>query len=91
MPIEVGIWRINAGVEKVHFSSIDTENKLETILYRDITVLDDGLMVIGRQIPTAYGKFIDLLAIDAQGDLTIIELKKNRTPREVVAQILAAF
>jgi hypothetical protein len=88
MPIEVGVWRINGGVERVQFSSIETENKLETILYQDIGILNDGLMVLGRQIPTAYDKFIDLLAIDAQGDLTIVELKRNRTPREVVAQTL---
>lgn len=88
MPIEVGIWRINNGAERVRFSFIETESKLENTLYSDISILDDGLMVIGRQIPTAYGKFIDLLAVDAQGELTIIELKKNRTPREVVAQIL---
>lgn len=88
MPIEVGIWRINQGLQKISFSSIKTENKLENVLYSDITILDPNLLLIGRQIPTAYGKFIDLLAIDVQGDLTVIELKRNRTPREVVAQLL---
>lgn len=88
MPIEVGIWRINNGLERVQFLSIENENKLEIILYNDISLLDPDLMIIGRQIPTAYGKFIDLLTIDSQGDLTVIELKRNRTPREVVAQIL---
>lgn len=88
MPIEVGVWRINNGLEKIHFSSIETEKKLESVLYQNISILDPNLMVIGRQIPTAYGKFIDLLAIDAQGDLTVIELKRDRTPREVVAQLL---
>jgi hypothetical protein len=45
-------------------------------------------LIIGRQVPTDHGKFIDLLAIDATSSLTIIELKKDRTPREVVAQVL---
>lgn len=88
MPVEVGIWRIDDGVKKVHFSPIGNESKLETVLDRDIGVLDPNLMVVGRQVLTAHGKLIDLLAIDAQGDLTVVELKKGRTPREVVAQVL---
>jgi hypothetical protein len=39
-------------------------------------------------VMTAYGKRIDLLGIDAEGDLHLIELKRDRTPREVVAQAL---
>jgi hypothetical protein len=45
-------------------------------------------LIIGRQVPTDHGKFIDLLAMDATGALVIIELKKDRTPREIVAQVL---
>jgi hypothetical protein len=45
-------------------------------------------MIIGRQIYTDYGKYIDLMAIDRDGNLIILELKKNKTPREVVAQLL---
>lgn len=37
---------------------------------------------------TANGKFIDILAIDQDGNLIVIELKKDRTPRDVVAQVL---
>lgn len=88
MPVEVGIWRIDGSVEKVHFSPIEYESKLESVLDRNIDVLDPNLMVVGRQVLTSYGKLIDLLAIDAQGDLTVVELKKGRTPREVVAQVL---
>ena len=88
MPVEVGIWRINGAPERVHFSSIEKESKLEDVFYTDIGILDPSLMVVGRQVPTSFGKFIDLLAIDAQGDLTVVELKRDRTPREVVAQVL---
>ncbi|MEA3349315.1 MAG: endonuclease NucS [Chloroflexota bacterium] len=88
MPIEVGIWCINDEIERVEFSSIETEKKLETILDQNIGLLDPNIMVIGRQQSTAYGKYIDLLAIDSQGDLVIIELKRNRTSRDVVAQLL---
>jgi RecB family endonuclease NucS len=88
MPVEVGIWRLGDVPERVHFSPIETEAKLEDVLAADIGLLDASLMIVGRQVPTAFGKFIDLLAIDVAGDLTIIELKRERTPREVVAQAL---
>lgn len=89
MPIEVGIWKIDdKKAKKVCFSSIDSENRLEEILTDDISVIDPNLLLIGRQVVTSYGKFIDLLAIDANGNLVVIELKRSRTPREVVAQLL---
>jgi hypothetical protein len=67
---------------------MDSEQRLEDVLAKDIRVADSGWLLIGRQVPTAFGKFIDLLAIDSEGRLVVLELKKNRTPREVVAQLL---
>lgn len=88
MPVEFGIWRIDGGLRKVPFAKLGDESRLEDLLERDVSILGLDVMVVGRQVATSYGKRIDLLAIDAGGDLYAIELKRNRTPREVVAQVL---
>jgi hypothetical protein len=88
LPVEFGIWRIDGGLRKVPFAKLGDESRLEDILERDVSILGLDLMVVGRQVPTSFGKRIDLLAIDASGDLYAIELKRDRTPREVVAQLL---
>ena len=38
--------------------------------------------------PNVTGKFIDMLAIDREGHLVVLELKRDRTSREIVAQAL---
>src|SRR5215213_3319317 len=64
------------------------EARLEDLLAKDPTLVGEPLLLVGRQVPTAYGGFIDLLAVDAEGYLCVLELKRDRTPREVVAQLL---
>ena len=63
MAIEVGIWKLCEGkkTQRVQFSSMKSENLLEDILDNDISIMDPKLLVIGRQVLTAFGKFIDLL------------------------------
>jgi hypothetical protein len=64
------------------------EERLEDWIEDDISMLSDDLLIIGRQIETDYDGKIDLLCIDRVGDLAIVELKRDRTPREITAQIL---
>ncbi len=90
MPIEFGLWKLDGSrALPVPSSSLDSEGRLEEILEHDISVLGlDLLLIVGRQVRTRWGKVIDLLCIDAQGDLFAIELKRDLTPRDVVAQAL---
>jgi hypothetical protein len=89
VPIEVGVWQIVENkARKIDFSAMELESRLEDILADDISIINPDILLIGRQVTTSYGKFIDLLAIDANGNLIVIELKRNRTPREVIAQLL---
>ena len=52
-------------------------------------ILEDGnLLIIGRQVSTNLGSIIDLLGVDRQGDVVVLELKRDKTPRDTLAQTL---
>ena len=52
-------------------------------------IVEDGkLLIIGRQVTTNLGSYIDLLALDRKGDAVVIELKRDKTPRDTLAQAL---
>jgi hypothetical protein len=89
MPVEMNVWRIDGDrPRRLTTTQLPTEAALEDFLARDPSLLGQRLLVIGRQVRTPHGKFIDLLAIDADGNLHVLELKRDKTPRDVVAQVL---
>lgn len=90
MPIEMALWRLeDTTAVAVPSSSLDSEQRLERIIEKDPSILGlEPLLIVGRQVTTSFGKRIDLLAVDSEGDLYAIELKRDRTPREVIAQAL---
>ncbi len=88
MPIETTLWNINEGLKPVTFTAPDTEMDLEDMLFKKIEIIDPNLLIVGRQVTTDFGGRIDILAMDVDGDLCVIELKREKTPREVVAQVL---
>jgi hypothetical protein len=69
-------------------ASLDEEKRLEVWLERDPSMLGLDLMLIGRQVTTPNGGRIDLLGLDRKGGLIILELKRDKTPRDIIAQIL---
>jgi len=95
--LQIGNGELESGkMKRVVGESIDFEKDFENWLENSPSVLLDDddkntVMWIGRQVNATVGdigKYPDLLGIDADGDLVIVELKKGRTPREVIAQIL---
>lgn len=64
------------------------EDTLQGWIAADPTLAGLDVLVLGREVTTDSGSRIDILTMDREGDLTIIELKRDRTPRDVVAQIL---
>lgn len=90
MPEDVRLWEIanDDQLREIEKSKLDLEERLEQWLERDISILAENLLVIGRQVRTEFGGFIDLLCMDDAGDLVIVELKRDKTPREITAQAL---
>ena len=88
MPIEQSIWKIGDTVERVDDSELSTELELEDVLQKNIEIISSNWLVIGRQVLTDFGGYVDLLAIDNNGSIIVIELKKSKTDREVVAQAI---
>ena len=88
MPLNVGLWRVDGEVRRLVGGGMPNEERLEDLIEADPGILGEPLMLIGRQVMTAHGKRVDLLAIDGDGALHILELKKDKTPRDVIAQAL---
>ena len=89
MAVEMAIWRMSdAGPQRLASSPLDSERRLEDMLAKDPSMSGTDLLIIGRQVQTGHGGKIDLLALDVDGRAHVLELKRDRTPRDVVAQAL---
>jgi hypothetical protein len=88
MTIRTSLWKVGAQPLQLIESVLASERLLEEMIISAPKLLSDEWLLIGRQEDTGYGGRIDLLAIAPDGALVLIEIKRNRTPREVVAQAL---
>lgn len=89
MALEMGLWRAEGDkLSRITPTAVGLELQLENYIESDPSMLGEGLLIVGRQVPTAHGGFIDLLAVDESGNVHVIELKRDKTPRDVTAQTL---
>lgn len=90
MPEVIRLWKILDGenLAEIEQARLNLEARLEAWLEKDISILSPNLLVIGRQVETDFGGEIDLLCLDSGGDVIVLELKRDKTPREVTAQLL---
>lgn len=72
------------------YKEIHIEADLEDLLENNPEYFfkDSKIMIIGRQVTTNLNTTIDLLGIDVSGDVVVIELKRDKTNRETMAQLL---
>jgi hypothetical protein len=89
MPVKTQLWKLGKKPQILAESQLDTEELLEDMIIQEPRMLSEDWLLVGRQVLTFNNKRpIDLLAIAPDGSLILIELKRDRTSREVVAQSL---
>ena len=85
---KIGLWDLENGKPKrLKEGSIQLEQNLENWIVSDPNFLREGLTIIGRQFVVSGGK-IDLLALDPNGRIIIIEIKRGMLRRKTIAQII---
>ena len=88
MPIKHAIWTVGPKPTPLSTTTLLNEQQLEDMIVAAPEILSGEWLLIGRQEQTGLGGRIDLLAIAPDASLVLIEIKRNRTPREIVAQAL---
>ena len=79
MAISMSLWSIgkDRSLKSVSKSKLNFENDLENWIIKDPTILDLDLMILGRQVHTDHSGYIDILGLNKDGDLVVLELKRN--------------
>src|ERR1700723_1237736 len=89
MPFSMKLWQVQGkDLQEINREILNDEQRLEDWVVKDSSILGIDVLLIGRQVTTASGGRIDLLGIDEDANLMVLELKRNKTPREIVAQAL---
>jgi hypothetical protein len=88
MPIHTELWKVADSPEPLKPGKLPSEQVLEAMIVTNPELISNEWLLIGQQENTGFGGRIDLLALAPDGALVLIELKRDRTPRDVIAQAL---
>jgi hypothetical protein len=89
MPFSMKLWQVQGkGLQEINREALNDEQRLEDWVVKDPSILGIDVLLVGRQVTTSSHGRIDLLAIDDEANLVLLELKRDKTPREIVAQAL---
>ncbi len=88
MSIQTALWTVGKNPRSLDAAKLTDERLLEDMIVAEPRLLWDDWMLIGRQEHTGHGGIIDLLGVERDGKTVLIELKRDKTPRDVVAQAL---
>src|SRR5258706_16450092 len=92
MGTHIKMWEITSSglspITDTSFAAAHAEAELEQWLAAGASILGEDLLVIAKQLTVKNVGRLDLLCIDATGALVIVELKRDQSPRETVAQAL---
>lgn len=90
MPVEIAGWTVDgdgATPQRLVTGQLDLERHLENWITRDPSLIEDGFLVVGRQLRLDGGP-LDLLCLDAQGGLHVVEIKRDTLYRDTIAQAI---
>jgi len=83
------LWQVQGkDLQEINREALNDEQRLEDWVVNDPSILGIDVLLVGRQVTTANRGRIDLLGIDEEANLVVLELKRDLTPREIVAQAL---
>jgi hypothetical protein len=77
-------------IPDISFAQDHSEADLQGWADRNPSLLNDGqpMISLGREVGTRHGQSVDNMFIDGNGTVVAVELKRGKSPREVVAQML---
>lgn len=85
---ELEIWDVTYGEpQRFQRGSVALEEHLENWIEQDPSLVQPGLIIVGRQLETGAGP-LDLLALDPFGNWVVIEIKRNNVDRDTIAQVI---
>lgn len=94
MSTAIEVWQIKPSEKtlkrietKLSDNGLTEPGDLEAWLTNNPEVISSDIRLIGRQVATKTGE-LDLLGIDSTGCVIVIELKRDKVPREALAQAL---